>query len=253
MKAASFKLISYHSAAGGKRPSGAGISCAAVSWKHNGFHAYQTHLMFAGDDQTNEPAPVAMTQEQACKLVHHLEAVTNDGYTLVTVNGLTDFRTLAEESGLHDECVELARAHCDLQFLIAYDHGWLADLRILAAHLDQDMLTEVCLRDGTAVPIDDEIAPDLWRRDEHKAVLDYLRLDAVATLNVARTALQKGRLVWVSSSNVRGSILLPSSLDGTPWRLPTVAEYMHLPHQEMTLPTIPIDRGAWVSWMGAQP
>jgi hypothetical protein len=58
-----------------------------------------------------------MTREEVCDLVRYLQSAVAKGYTILTWNGLSfDFDVIAEESGMHAECAELALHHVDMMF-----------------------------------------------------------------------------------------------------------------------------------------
>ena len=90
-----------------------GISCAAVASEEVKF--------WQGVPQ--------MTKEECQQMVHDLMAYKAAGYTIVSWNGCGfDFRLLAEESGLLEECGELAIDHVDLMLLVTFNKGWYLGL-----------------------------------------------------------------------------------------------------------------------------
>ena len=81
-----------------------GISCAATLLADS-----NELVLWHGAD--------TMNQEQAGELVHYLATRVENGYTIVTWNGLSfDFDILAEESGMLAECRNLAVDHVDMMF-----------------------------------------------------------------------------------------------------------------------------------------
>ncbi len=64
------------------------------------------------------------------ELVHDLQKLVKNGYTLLTWNGAGfDFQVLAQESGLFEECGELALHHIDMMLLVTFRKGWLLPLQ----------------------------------------------------------------------------------------------------------------------------
>lgn len=56
-----------------------------------------------------------MSRDDAAELVNFLAEAADSGSTILTWNGL-DFDILAEESGMVEECRQLALAHVDMMF-----------------------------------------------------------------------------------------------------------------------------------------
>ena len=93
-----------------------GITCAALAFSDG-----RPVELFSATPQ--------LTREEAIPLVHRLQAVAASGSTLVTWNGCGfDFPVLADESGLVQECAELALAHVDLMLLVTFRKGWRLSL-----------------------------------------------------------------------------------------------------------------------------
>ena len=66
----------------------------------------------------------------AKKLAHDLARFQNEGYTIVTWNGLSfDFNILAEEANERSLCGQLAFDHVDLMFHLLCAMGYLVSLQ----------------------------------------------------------------------------------------------------------------------------
>src|SRR5208282_5065809 len=97
-----------------------GISCAATLLADS----TELRLWHGGKDRTS-PAD-RMGPQDAGGLVEYLATQAENGYTIVTWNGLGfDFDILAEESGMLERCRSLAKSHVDLMFhvLCQLGHG----------------------------------------------------------------------------------------------------------------------------------
>ena len=156
-----------------------GISCAASYWKHPTLRAYQNLSWFAGEDWSNQPMARPMTQVQCRQIVGDLMSIAEDGYTIVTVNGLAfDFDILAEESGMVAECADLAiNHHCDMLFMSVCHFGWMVGLDALCAGAKvESKLHNVTLSTGEAITdMSGAKAPELWQAGEFDAGLAYLK------------------------------------------------------------------------------
>ena len=89
-----------------------GICCAALAWMTGGEVEYD---IFFGQSETNGLPMPQMSQEDCRSLVERIaEGVYYRGFTLLTWNGLSfDMDVIAEESGWHKECAELAMSSVD--------------------------------------------------------------------------------------------------------------------------------------------
>ena len=95
-----------------------GITCAAVV-DIEGQHETLWHGRESGTFAAQ------MSRAEAQGLVHDLARFVEEGYTLLTWNGLGfDFNILAEESGLQVECERLALAHVDMMFHVVCSKGF---------------------------------------------------------------------------------------------------------------------------------
>lgn len=133
-----------------------------------------------------------MPMNQAQDLVKYLRMRVDQGYTIVTWNGLSfDFRVLAEESGLWAECKELALGHLDVMFQFFCEKGFAIGLNAAALGMGLQ---------GKPEGMDGAKAPVLWEAGRYQEVMDYVAQDVQVTLDVAQVIMEQGHLVWLSST-----------------------------------------------------
>ena len=166
-----------------------GISCAATLCCDA-----DEPLLWYGLTRTNRPAR-QMGHDEARKLVKYLSRMVRNGYTIVTWNGVGfDFDILAEESGLLDECRQLAFDHVDMMFHLLCQRGFGVSL--------------ACAARGMGLPakengIDGRIVPQLWAEGKRARVLDYVAHDVRVTLQLATTCEERGCLCWATRTGRR--------------------------------------------------
>ena len=205
-----------------------GISCAAV----------------AHDDVKFWQGVPQLTKEENQKMVRDLMAYAEQGYTFVTWNGCGfDFRLLAEESGMAEECSELALNHVDLMLLVTFNKGWYLGLdKALKGAGIAGKVHEVTLKNGeTLRNMDGGMAPSLWADAEHDAVLTYLRGDVEQTLALAKNIQQTNEIRWLSNRGKPQSVAIPKLL--------TVRDCFNLPEPDTSWMSNPPTRESFVSWM----
>ena len=205
-----------------------GISCAAV--------ASDSVKFWQGVPQ--------MSKAENQQMVRDLLAYKADGYTLVTWNGCGfDFRLLAEESGMLDECAELAIDHVDLMLLVTFNKGWYLGLdKALNGAGIGSKVHEVTLKSGEILrDMNGGMAPQLWTDGEHEAVLTYLRGDVEQTLALAQSIEQTGEIRWLSGRGKPQSVAVP--------RLLTVRECFSLPEPDVSWMDNPPTREGFVKWI----
>jgi hypothetical protein len=95
----------------------------------------------------------------------------------------------------------LAYKHIDLMFMVMCYKGHYLSLAKAADGMKVfRKLDTVKLSNGQEVHIKGELAPMYWQRGETNAVLEYLRGDVKATLEVAKAVRESGCLRWRSDS-----------------------------------------------------
>ena len=131
-----------------------------------------------------------MSHEEVKRMVHELVDLVNDGFTLLTWNGLNfDFNVMAEESGLVEECAALALGHVDIMF-----HA----VCVLGHFVSLDKAAQGMGIEGKLTGIEGSEVPLLWAEGRHAEVLDYNTQDANATLELARLCEDGGAMKWVT-------------------------------------------------------
>lgn len=214
-----------------------GITCAA--------------LMAEPDNIDNNPLafwyyPNKLNQQQSKKIVTDLITMTDTfDYKIVTWNGLNfDFDVLAEESGMYEECAELALNHIDLMLITVTLRGHFLGLDKAAKGANiQGKLKQVKLKDGTPLEnMSGGKAPGLWKAGEYQAVLDYLAEDVRVTLELAQWIEQNKMIRWTSYRGYEQFFHVP--------KLYTVRECLELSRN--TIPewvTNPIELKSMMEWI----
>ena len=171
-----------------------GITCAAVV-DIEGQHETRWHGRESGTFAAR------MSRAEAQGLVHNLARFVEDGYTLLTWNGLGfDFNILAEESGLRVECEHLALAHVDMMFHVVCSRGH---------HLGLDKVAQGMSLPGKPSGMSGSKAPALWASGHQTDVLDYVVGDCRITAAIARAAEERGAMEWVTARGTRATMALP--------------------------------------------
>jgi hypothetical protein len=146
------------------------------------------------------PAP-RMTAQDAQALVHDLHHEVGRGYTLLSWNGLDfDFNILAEESGLRDECAELAANHVDMMFHTLCALGYFPSL---------DKAAQGMGLGAKAAGVRGHQAPVLWAEGHHSEVQEYNVRDAQLTVALALACERVGVLRWVTRKGTLSAMGLP--------------------------------------------
>ncbi len=209
-----------------------GITCAALA------------LSDQAEPRFFQGAP-QMTRAACVALVRELENLVRSGYVLVTWNGTAfDFPVLALESELPVECAELALAHVDLMVIVTFKRGhYLGLQKALDGAGIAGKRQQVQLKDGTQLDgMSGKLAPQLWARGEHDAVLAYLRADVVQLLKLAESVRESGAIRWKSSKGNLHILPVP--------RLWTVRECFAFDLPDTAWMSVePPQRAQFVEWM----
>lgn len=211
-----------------KRHRPLGITCAAT------FRSDEpAPLIWHGMGNDPEDYQPRMSKNEVGFLVDYLACQGVAGYTILTWNGLSfDFNVLAEESGMHDECVELALNHVDMMFHIFCLRGHYLGLDKAAKGLGLPGKTE---------GMNGALAPQLWSDGNYQQVLDYVAQDAHTTLDVAQAAEVLGGVPWTSQKGKQ-------NLVGIERWLP-VREAMGFSLPDTSWMTNPPTRESFTKWM----
>jgi hypothetical protein len=205
-----------------------GIACAAVLPSD-----VETPQLWHGKTKGGEPAR-RMSRQEAKDLVGGLASMVADGYTLITWNGLGfDLDILAEESGLLQECQDLARHHVDLMFHVFCVKGFPVALDRAALALGIP---------GKPAGMSGMLAPQLWAAGRYQEVLDYVAQDVRITLQVAEKCERRRRFVWMTHKGAASTMDLPHG-----WL--TVAQALRLPEPDTSWMSTRIPRHRFTQWL----
>jgi hypothetical protein len=206
-----------------------GISCAAILLGDSN----DLVLWHGGNDRTC-PAD-RMNSTEASALVEYLVSQVENGYTIVTWNGLGfDFDILAEESGMLQVCRELASNHVDLMFHVLCQLGYGVGLDAAAKGMNLA---------GKPEGMNGAKAPALWAEGKREKVLEYVAQDVRTTLDLATTCEASGVMSWITRSGKLRSMALPKG-----WL--TVKAAGRLPEPDTSWMDEPWDRERFTGWMG---
>ena len=206
-----------------------GITCAAAASSDGGLWNWYAH------DALGKFTP-KMIKSQCYQMVDDLIWLTTEGYTILTWNGLGfDFDILAEESGRHEECKELALSNIDMMFHFFAKKGFPLGLDKAAKGMGLP---------GKPEGMDGAKAPELWPTDPHR-VMSYCSLDVENTLALAEAVDNAGYLGWIANSG--------NSNAWHSYKWLTVKEAMKLPLPDTSWMTDPWDREKFYGWTGYQP
>lgn len=182
-----------------------------------------------------EPS-ASMTREEVAGLVSDLERRVEEGYTIVTWNGLGfDFDVLGEEANLRDRCASLARGHVDLFF-----HAFCA----LGHFIGLQKAAEGMGLSGKTSGMSGARAPELWAAGRRAEVLEYCVQDVRTTLEIARLAEERRRLQWITRNSKLATLDLPSG-----WL--SVEEAARLPLPDTSWMANPPSRDRFTRWFAS--
>ena len=208
-----------------------GIGCAAAYSDDTGPLSWRR-------TETDGAIAERLDQQDAQALVQDLLDHVQQGLTIVTWNGLGfDFDVLAEESGRHDDCSELARSHVDMMFHIFCYKGYPISLATLAKGMNTPGKTEGMTGD---------IATQMWAQGDRQPVIDYCVQDTLATLQLAQAGTRTKRLQWNSKSGRAQALALNRG-----WL--TVQQAVLTPEPNTSWMDNPIPRSSFSSWLAPEP
>lgn len=214
-----------------------GITCAAIAWHgDDGIETQTFHGNATGELWSDATPAPRMTAIECRDLVKDLRYLAQKGHTILTWNGLSfDFDILAEESGTHAECAELATNHVDMMFQVFCTRGYPLGLDTVAKGLGLS---------GKVEGMSGALAPQLWADGKYEQVLEYVAQDVRTTLEVALAVEKRGGFSWIAKSGRR------NSLDIKRWL--TVKECLKLPESDNSWMSDPIPRERFTSWMAKE-
>ena len=204
-----------------------GITCMAI-WCSDEDSA----STFFSKQTDGSPAP-QMTPEDLTAAIEYLKQKTQEGYTIITHNGLGfDFVILAEESGQLEDCRHLAKSHVDMMFHFFCGKGFPIRLNAAAKAI------------GLSKPenVDGSVAPQLWKQGDCQTVLDYVAQDCRLTLDVAEASEKVKRISWITARGTTSHFELPAG-----WL--TVEEAVQLPLPDTSWMDKPWPRSKFTDWL----
>jgi len=203
-----------------------GITCAATSTRGGQprlWHGWDARGGIAG----------RMTPQEAQELVRYLRQAMENGYTILTWNGVGfDFDILGEESGLVDECRELALDHVDMMFHFFCLNGFPLALNKAAKGMGLS---------GKSSDVNGALAPKMWAAGRRQEVLDYVAQDSRTVLEVAEAIESQRAISWTSNRGNLNRLPMP--------RLLTVREALDLPLPDTSWMRDPWPRRKFVGWL----
>jgi RNase_H superfamily len=207
-----------------------GISCAATL-------ASPSREVVLWHGKTKDGAPTAqMTRDDAAELLQYLCQMANEGFTILTWNGLGfDFDILAEESAGAANCQECALGHVDMMFHIVCSLGYPVALEKGAQGMGLA---------GKPTGMTGLLAPKLWADGRHREVLDYVSQDVRMALQIAEVAEQRRKFEWITRKGTKSNMPLPKG-----WL--TVREALTLPEPDTSWMSNPLKRQNFIAWMSA--
>jgi len=204
-----------------------GITCAATLLSG----VVAPTRWFGQTEGARTPAP-RMTPLDCRALVNYLVDMKERGYTPLTWNGLGfDFKILAEESGMFEECRELALSHVDMMFQFFCLKGFAISL---------DKACKGMGLMGKPHGMSGAEAPLAWKQGRHQEVLDYVANDVVQPLLLAEEVEEQRRIMWVARSGRLVGVYLERWL--------TVREALELPEPDTSWMDDPWPRSKFYEW-----
>ena len=199
-----------------------GIACAATLLSDTN----ELMLWHGSDNQ--------ISRQEAASLVEYLKTKAENGYTIATWNGMGfDFDILAEESGMLDECRELALTHVDMMFHILCRLGYGVSLNAAAKGMGLE---------GKPEGMNGAMAPVLWAEGKRETVLEYVAQDVRTTAELAVACEACRALRWIAKSGKLRTMALPGG-----WL--TAEEAEELPKPNTSWMTDPWRRADFTAWM----
>ena len=206
-----------------------GISCAATMASDSS----QPTLWYA---KTSKGLPAErMGREDARQLVQHLAQMAEEGYRILTWNGLGfDFDILAEESAAAAKCKECAMDHVDMMFHVVCTLGHPIALNKAAEGMGLP---------GKPPGMTGFKAPKLWAQGRYKEVLEYVAQDVRTPLHIAQMCEQRGKLEWLTRKGTKSQMPLTGG-----WL--TVREALRLAEPDTSWMSNPLSRRDFTAWLG---
>jgi hypothetical protein len=204
-----------------------GISCAAT------VSTGDSPVLWYGNKAAGEYSD-QMNPAEAQELVSYLQAQVEDGGMILTWNGLGfDFDILAEESGMLEECSELALNHIDMMFHVFCVKGYALGLDKAAKGMDLA---------GKTPGISGDMAPKMWQAGQREQVLEYVQQDAQTLIDLWAAVDGLRVLRWISNRGYPQRLPLPKG-----WV--TVDQAQKLPLPDTSWMSNPWPRSKFSGWL----
>lgn len=173
------------------------------------------------------PDDIAMSPEQVTAMASRLLELADLGYNIVTWNGVAfDIPTVAHFAEQKEKLYWMSWAnHIDMMLLVSFQTGYRLGLdAALAGAGLESKLHNVTLSTGEAlIDMSGAKAPELWRAGERQAVLDYLKVDVMQPLLLARNIAATNVIYWTSKK-------------GRPMAIPTPLLTVAVAYKELPKP-----------------
>jgi len=177
-----------------------------------------------------------MTREDAQGLVQYLCKMAEDGFTILTWNGLGfDFDILAEESATVASCHTCALAHVDMMFHIVCALGYPVAL---------DKGAQGMGLPGKPAGMTGLMAPKLWAEGRYQEVLEYVAQDVRTAMQIALACEKQRRFEWITRKGTKSRMPLSKG-----WL--TVRDALGLPEPDTSWMSNPMKRRDFISWFPA--
>jgi len=204
-----------------------GISCAS------GLTSDGEINLWYGKTPEGNYAP-QMSNEEAQTLVNYLNSASDNGYKILTWNGLGfDFDILAQESNMLSVCSNLALEHIDMMFHVFCLKGFPLALDKAAKGMGLK---------GKPFGMSGEMAPRMWKDGQFQEVLEYAQQDVRTTLDLAELVDRQHELRWLSNRGKPQRLMIPSK-----WL--TAQEALQLPLPDTTWMSDPWPRSKFTKWL----
>ncbi len=204
-----------------------GIACAAAV-----ISGHEEPVVWFG---ANGDAPAAqMSQAEVRSMIEQFAAWADQGYTLLSWNGLGfDLNVLAEESGLTEECARIALDHVDMMFHAVCELGYPIGLGKAAEGLG--LPGKSCGLTGCDAPL-------MWARGRYDEVVAYNVQDSRLALTIAQEAERRSELLWITRRGSTGRMPLRQG-----WY--SVREARQLPPPDTSWMSDPPVREDFAAWL----
>lgn len=176
----------------------------------------------------------SMTGFELDGMINHMVELTDDGYTIVTWNGLGfDFPVLESDFAPGSTiCKTLAAGHVDMMFQFLCMRGFPVGL---------DTVAKTMGLPGKPEGMHGDLAPVMWANGEYQKVIDYVIQDSRSTLDVANLTTKMHGLMWTTKQNFRKSVYIKEWLP--------VSKCLELPEPDQSWMTKPLKRKDLAGWL----